>query len=210
MAPIDAVDTLPYAVVNWRALSPTNCSIARRSFKSRSSSPLSSAILKTRASTPCWVAFKPNKRASSSGPRSEIVARTGNPRRPSTSQNTVGFALHDGSPSPVDFRRSRNFGVADPAADRPERSPLTSARNTGTPSREKLSASTCNVTVLPVPVAPVTRPWRFASAGRNWSSVPLEVLARRNGSVMRGIVTQDRDGSSGCAQIRDPCLLPRA
>ena len=56
------------------------------------------------------------------------------------------------------FSRSRNFGVIEPAAARPDRSPLTSARNTGTPSREKLSASTCSVTVLPVPVAPVIKP----------------------------------------------------
>ena len=40
-----------------------------------------------------------------------------------------------------------------------------SAMNTGTPMREKLSASFCSVIVLPVPVAPVMRPWRFASAG---------------------------------------------
>ena len=38
-----------------------------------------------------------------------------------------------------------------------------SAANTGTPARANPSAKTCNVTVLPVPVAPVTRPWRFAS-----------------------------------------------
>ena len=68
------------AVVNSRALSPTNCSIARRSFRSSSSSPLSSATLKTSASTPCCVAFNPSSRPRSSGPRSEIVARTGNPR----------------------------------------------------------------------------------------------------------------------------------
>ena len=33
--------------------------------------------------------------------------------------------------------------------------------NTGTPMREKPSASTISVTVLPVPVAPATRPWRL-------------------------------------------------
>ena len=38
-----------------------------------------------------------------------------------------------------------------------------SAANTGTPAAEKPSARTCSVTVLPVPVAPVTRPWRLAS-----------------------------------------------
>ena len=39
-----------------------------------------------------------------------------------------------------------------------------SAANTGTPAREKPSASTCSVTVLPVPVAPVIRPWRLPKA----------------------------------------------
>ena len=38
-----------------------------------------------------------------------------------------------------------------------------SAAKTGTPAFEKPSASTCRVTVLPVPVAPVTRPCRLAS-----------------------------------------------
>src|SRR5262249_50787369 len=80
--------------------------------------------------------------------------------------------------------RSFSFGVSDPAAATPERSPLTSARNTGTPIREKLSASTWSVTVLPVPVAPVMRPWRLASPGRNTMSLPAAVLATRNGSVM--------------------------
>jgi len=52
-----------------------------------------------------------------------------------------------------------------PGLAMPVRSPFTSARNTGTPMREKLSAITCSVTVLPVPVAPVMQPCRFASAG---------------------------------------------
>ena len=33
--------------------------------------------------------------------------------------------------------------------------------NTGTPRREKPSASTISEIVLPVPVAPATRPWRL-------------------------------------------------
>ena len=36
----------------------------------------------------------------------------------------------------------------------------------GTPSQGPVGTITCSVTVLPVPVAPATRPWRFASAGR--------------------------------------------
>ena len=60
---------------------------------------------------------------------------------------------------------------ASPVAAMPERSPLMSAANTGTPAREKPSASTCSVTVLPVPVAPVTRPWRLANFNvRYWSA----------------------------------------
>ena len=47
----------------------------------------------------------------------------------------------------------------------PERSPFTSAANTGTPIRLKASAITCRVTVLPVPVAPAIRPWRFDIPG---------------------------------------------
>ena len=40
-----------------------------------------------------------------------------------------------------------------------------SARNTGTPMSLKDSASTFNVTVFPVPVAPAMRPWRLAMPG---------------------------------------------
>src|SRR5258708_36259904 len=53
---------------------------------------------------------------------------------------------------------------ATPTSAMPERSPLMSAANTGTPALAKPSAITCNETVFQVPVAPVTRPWRFASA----------------------------------------------
>ena len=83
---------LPYCVVNCFALSPTCCSIARRSLRSSSSRPLSSAILKASVSTPACVSLRPSMRASSSGPISEIVARTGWPCSPNTSQNTTGHA----------------------------------------------------------------------------------------------------------------------
>ena len=52
-----------------------------------------------------------------------------------------------------------------PGLAMPVRSPLMSARNTGTPMSEKDSAMTFMVTVLPVPVAPAIRPWRFAMLG---------------------------------------------
>ena len=39
-----------------------------------------------------------------------------------------------------------------------------SARNTGTPAADSCSAISCSVLVLPVPVAPATRPCRFSTA----------------------------------------------
>src|SRR5256885_13746727 len=55
--------------------------------------------------------------------------------------------------------------------------------NTGTPIDEKRCASVCSVTLLPVPVAPVIRPWRLASAGRRCSAV-LSFLAITSGAAM--------------------------
>ena len=63
------------------------------------------------------------------------------------------------------------------------RSPFTSAMNTGTPMREKLSAMRLQRDVLPVPVAPAIRPWRLASAGSRWHSM-APCLAIRIGSAI--------------------------
>ena len=49
-----------------------------------------------------------------------------------------------------------------PAWLMPDRSPFMSAMKQGTPALLKDSASTCRVTVLPVPVAPAINPWRLA------------------------------------------------
>ena len=59
---------------------------------------------------------------------------------------------------PSDLIRSSNFGLSLPALAILETSPLASAKKTGTPIREKFSAMTLSVTVLPVPVAPAIRP----------------------------------------------------
>ena len=80
-------------------------------------------------------------RASSSGPRSETVARTGWPCSPNTSQNTTGTAGERGRRR----RRSasgapRAWATSRPAGSCPARSPLTSAMKTGTPIAEKRSA----------------------------------------------------------------------
>jgi hypothetical protein len=136
--------------------------IARRSFISSSSSPCSSATLKAMFSTPSATSFKSIIRESNSGPISEMVARTGCPCSPKTSQNTVenwsGWKR-----SPMSPARLRIKSLASPTSEMPERSPLMSAANTGTPARANPSAITCSETVFPVPVAPVTRPWRLAS-----------------------------------------------
>src|SRR5215471_3955696 len=66
----------------------------------------------------------------------------------------------------------------------PARSPFTSAMNTGTPIRDSCSAIVCKVTVLPVPVAPVTSPCLFASPGSSARTLsPL--FATGSPSVMR-------------------------
>src|SRR5207302_9543578 len=55
-----------------------------------------------------------------------------------------------------------------------------SAANTGTPARATPSAITCSVTVLPVPVAPVTRPCRLASASVSQaasSPLPIKIFS---------------------------------
>ena len=60
--------------------------------------------------------------------------------------------------SPVSLARSVVLSLASPGRVSPDRSPLKSAITTGTPAAESCSAITCRVLVLPVPVAPATRP----------------------------------------------------
>ena len=184
MAPMLAVEMLPYSVVKSFALSPTYCTIARRSLKSSSSMPLSSAILNTKVNTPCCVSFRFSMRPSSSGPMSDTVARTGWPCLPSTSQNVTGKAR---CANPSNFNcstRACTLALPPPILAMPERSPLMSDMNTGTPMRLNDSASDCSVTVLPVPVAPVIRPWRLAICGSSASS-SLSFLAMISGAVMQ-------------------------
>ena len=163
MVPTVCLETLPYCVVRSAACSAMKDRIARRSFMSSSSNPCSSATLNAMFSTPSWTSFRSIMRESSSGPISETVARTGWPCSPNTSQNTVenwsGWKARPISPARLTIK-----SLGSPASEMPERSPLISAANTGTPARANPSAITCSDTVLPVPVAPVTRPWRLASA----------------------------------------------
>ena len=127
--------------------------------------PSSSAMRKMMCKTPVWVSFRPSMRARSNGPISLTVVRTGWPFSPYTSQKVTGAAWKGKWVTPQASRRLSILLLPSPGLQMPARSPFTSAMNTGTPSWEKPSASTCRVTVLPVPVAPAMRPCRLAMEG---------------------------------------------
>lgn len=76
--------------------------------------------------------------------------------------NVTGQASNENCESFSALARSVILGLSFPGWLIPDKSPLISAANTGTPIRLKASAITWSVTVLPVPVAPATRPWRLA------------------------------------------------
>ncbi len=163
--------------------------IARRSFMSRSSRPCSSATLKAIFITPSWTSFRSIMRDSNSGPISETVARTGWPCSPKTSQNIVenwsGWKAR-----PISSARLRIKSLASPTSEMPDRSPLMSAANTGTPARANPSAITCSETVFPVPVAPVTSPCRLASASvsqAGCSPLPIKIFSTVSAVWISGI-----------------------
>ena len=188
---MDAAETLPYWVVNVLAFSPTYCSIARRSFKSSNNMPLSSAMRNTIFKTPVCVSFKSSMRDNSKGPISLIVARTGWPFSPNTSHSVVGAPCQLSGGKPKSFRRALTFSLSPPACEIPVKSPLTSAINTGTPRLTKCCAKACKLTVLPVPVAPVIKPWRLPICGKKLTSV-VDDLPITIGSAMRCAPWVDR------------------
>ncbi len=149
--------------------------MARRSFRSISSMLLSSATRKAMLSTPSCTSVRPSRRPRRTGPMSLTVMRTGMPPSPSMSQRRTGQpekSMAAGSRLKVSAQRLEMKSVSSPASAMPVTSPLTSAMNTGTPAREKPSAITLSVTVLPVPEAPAIRPWRFA-----WLSSRLQATS---------------------------------
>jgi len=66
----------------------------------------------------------------------------------------------------------------------PDKSPFTSAMNTGTPRLEKPSANVCKVTVLPVPVAPAIKPWRVAILGKIKLDISLFFAIRIGSDIL--------------------------
>ena len=193
MVPTVALVTLPKACAALRigASASSSASAAflpagtiasssdRRSFMSISVSPFSSATRKATLRTPSCTSLRSSIRDNNSGPISVTVARTGWPCSPNTSQNTVEN-WSGWNARPISLARLRIKSLASPTSAIPERSPLMSAANTGTPARANPSAITCSETVLPVPVAPVTRPWRLASPSvshAGCSPLPMKILS---------------------------------
>lgn len=87
----------------------------------------------------------------------QIVVRTGCPALPDMSQNTAGHALNEKSVASISSTMASMLGCGVPGTARPDKSPLTSAANIGTPSRENPSANRCKETVAQVPVAHPTK-----------------------------------------------------
>ncbi len=140
---------------------------------------------------------------------------------PASARNSTGKAAGaKGMPSSA-ARLTAGPSVA-PGAARPERSPLTSATNTGTPALESCSARPCRVLVLPVPVAPATRPWRLimprgtvtTAAGTTAPSCTPRPRSRAGPSVASPAALVGRSASGGAASccsepqkahLRAPC-----
>ena len=85
------------------------------------------------------------------------------------------------------WARASSFSFGAPGRLIPDRSPFTSAANTGTPASDRAWARICRVTVLPVPVAPATRPWRLARSSRRVSGLSEKPTNRVPGSLAPSI-----------------------
>ena len=153
-----AVDIPPYSRSSGLPSSPArNESTARRSARSSSPNPWSSATLNTSVSTLVWVSLSSSTLASKRGPNELTAARSGTPCWPVRLTNSTGAAR--GSHADCTAASLESIaGVRTPGAAIPERSPFTSAAKTGTPWAESCSARSCSVLVFPVPVAPAIRP----------------------------------------------------
>ena len=151
------------------------------------SQPLSSAIRKMIVRISLCRSFNCRMRASRTGPISETVVRSRMPFSPYISQSVTGhpFGVKAEASTPQTARRSAIFSFVSPGSAMPARSPFTSARNTGTPIAEKVSAITFSVTVFPVPVAPAMSPCRFAIFGKMThfsppAAVPTQIVPSFN------------------------------
>ena len=132
MAPIAGGGDVAVLVVNSWALSPTYWSRARRSFRSSSSRPLSSANLNDEREHAAWVSLSSACARTAAGPCRRSWRAPDGPasrRRPRTRPGWRRGRRGE----PRSFQPLASFGVSVPAAPMPARSPLTSAMKTGTP-----------------------------------------------------------------------------
>ncbi len=162
----------------WRSR-PYSRAARCRSLRSSSGRPPSSAILKAMLMTPsCGVGGVHQAARAAAAPSRQTVVRTGWPCSPNRSQKITGNWPGSRSRS---SRSARRASAANPCA-----SPIAAdagkvALHVGAEHRhagicEKPSARICSVTVLPVPVAPVTRPWRLPNFRSRYSGLLMRVV----------------------------------
>ena len=141
-------------------------SSARRSARSSSAQPALVGEAEDAARGVCsCVSFAFSTFASSCGPKSVTVARTGTPAPMPPSDEELdrvrGRLVRQAElrhPLRAPARRRR------PARRAPRGRPCSRPRRPRRPASESCSASSWSVRVLPVPVAPAIRPWRFIVA----------------------------------------------
>ena len=115
-----------------------NRSVVRRSARSSSGRSRSSQKRNTSESTAVWVSFRSSTLASSTGPNESTVARTGAPPSPVSDSSSTGCERGSTVSRGTPRVRRRSDQPASIGCARPERSPLTSATNTGTPGVREL------------------------------------------------------------------------
>ena len=124
----------------------------------------SSQYLKTSASTLAWVSFRSSTFASSSGPNDDTVARSCAPRVAGEAQELDRERRRRPRPAGLASRAAAPCRSARPARRGRRGRPSCRRGTPGRPAAESCSAMSCSVLVLPVPVAPAIRPWRFIIA----------------------------------------------
>lgn len=114
---------------------------------------------------PGWLRGGPwrRRRRADAPRRRRTRVRTCRRRRPRDAEGVEPGREAAARPScPTSAEREATLAFEVPGAEIPDRPPLMSARRTGTPCAQSCSAMSWSVLVLPVPVAPVTRPCRLS------------------------------------------------
>ena len=141
MTPAVCDDTPPMPLRSSFPSSEVRCwSTARRSLRSYSSSPCSSAQWKTSPSVDSWVELSPSTFDNRIGPNELTRARSGTPM-PSVPSDRNSTGCPAGAQSaPVCSARPRALSESSPGFASPDRSPFMSAITTGTPFTDNCSA----------------------------------------------------------------------